>query len=106
MVARECKLRQLFLDHEIGQCILHGKLVAEAYAVIIHTEAHVHGNRFLAILGRRLLQLHQQLIVMVADGGLLAPHRLPRLVKRGRLLVNEDKVACELTAAHELESEL
>ena len=65
----------------------------------------MHGNRFFSVTSRWLLQFHQQLIVVVADGGFLAPHRFPRLVKRGPLLANEDKAACELAAALELEAE-
>ncbi len=76
VVARHGELGALVGHDEINQLRLLGKLVAEAEAVVVKPEAHDHR----AVVGRPA-QRDGQFVVTVADVGLLAPDRLPRLVE-------------------------
>ncbi len=77
MVAGHCKLGVFLLDDEIREHTFFGKFVAESDAVVIHAETQIH----LAV-ATRLVKFHKQLVVIVADIAVLAPHRLPGLVER------------------------
>ena len=90
MVAGHGKLGQLICYLEVSQCVLVGKLVAERQAVVVKAEANLHdggtGNHLaLPVEGTVLFQRDEQLVVVVADRGLLAPDRLPRLIERAFL---------------------
>ena len=102
MVAGHRELGQFLLDLEIGQCVLLRELVPEAQAVVIQAETHLHHVALAggvpqvagilrvrhahAALGgpggpRSLLQRYKKFIVVVPDGGFLAPDRLPGFVQ-------------------------
>ena len=102
MVAGHGKLGMLLLDDEVVQLLLLGELVAEADAVVIDAETDDNGTRvrnqgeagFVAVahvLGfvGGLPERGGQLVVVVADGGCLAPDGAPRLVELAGLLVHD-----------------
>ena len=116
MVARHGKFGKFLLDLEIGQCVLQRELIAEAEAVVIQAETHLHHGalavRVAQVAGvirirdahaplrfahglRLLLQRHEQLVIVVPNGGFLAPDRLPGLVKRVERRVGEGETAVQ-----------
>ena len=76
MVSSHRKLCALVLDEEVVQFGLLGKLITEAYAVVIDSEAQ-HNLALLCLL----LKYGSILVVVVADVTRLAPDGFPRLVK-------------------------
>ena len=80
MVASHGKLRVLLLDDEIDEAVLLGELIAEAHAVVIDAEADVH-LASCVVLG----ETDEELVVVIADSGRLAPDGLPGLVEGGDL---------------------
>ena len=76
VVAGQVELRQLVLHRKIGQLGLRRHLVAKAHAVGKHPKYDIEP----APRRGRLLQMHRQLLVVVADAFHLAPHRLPAFV--------------------------
>ena len=76
VVARHGKLGEFLLNHEIGKTALLGELIAEAEAIVVETEADVH-----QVARALLLHTHEELVVVVADGRLFAPHGVPGLVE-------------------------
>ena len=82
MVTREGELGALLLDDEVIQLTsLLWELIAQADALVIYTEAEVHHTPRLL-----LDETHQQLLIVIADGLILAPDRRPGLVKGRGLL--------------------
>ena len=79
VVPRHGKFRELIGHLEIREGVLHGEFVAEAQTVVVQAETDVHVHAVFPA------QLHQQLVVVVADLRLFAPYGLPGLVK-GRCL--------------------
>ena len=82
MVTREGELGALLLDDEVIQLTsLLWELIAQTDALVIYTEAEVHHTPRLL-----LDEIHQQLLVVIADGLILTPDRRPGLVKGRGLL--------------------
>ena len=117
VVARHRELGEFLLDLEVGQCVLQRELVAEAEAVVIQAETHLHHGALAVRVAQvagvfrvrdahaplrlarrfgRLLQRHQKLVVVVADGRLLAPDRLPGLVEGVEGRVGEGETAVQV----------
>ena len=90
MLAREGKLGALFLDDEVGQTALSGKLVAEAQTIVVEAEADIH-----QVAGALLLHAYEQLVVVVAYGGFLAPNGSPGVVEGGVLHLLDGEPAVE-----------
>ena len=88
MVASHSKLGVLSLHDEIWQILLLWELIAEPYSIVIHAETQVHETTV-----RRLLHLHEQLVVVVADVACLAPYGLPGLIEcRSRCHVDTEGI--------------
>ena len=104
MIARECELRQLFLNHEVGEGILHGEFIAESQTVVVESEADVHGYRFLVLPCRMLCHLHQQFVVMIKDLGFLTPYGLPGLVEGAGGSASQREIFRQELAACQFES--
>ena len=118
VVASQGKLRQLLLEPETDQRVVdavvaHRELVAEAQTIVIQAETYLHHRR--PLLGRMvhalhrahgLLQRHQHLVVVVADIGLLAPHRVPHLVESAALHLLLHKGVCQVVAPLQFETHL
>ena len=69
-----------FIGHlEIGEPVLHGELIAEAKAVVVKAEAHIHCNTVLP------LELHQHFIAVIANLPLLSPNGFPGLINDAML---------------------
>ena len=117
VVARHRELGELLPDLEVGQCVLQRELVAETEAVVIQAETHLHHGALAVRVAQvagvvrvrdahaplrlardfgRLLQRHQKLVVVVPDGRLLAPDRLPGLVERVEGRVGEGETAVQV----------
>ena len=90
VVAGHRELGELLLDHEIGQGLAGGELVAEAETVVEEAEAHVH-----ELVAVGLAQFHEQFVVVVAYLGLLSPHGLPHLVEGVGLGAGQLEALCE-----------
>ncbi len=93
MVAGHGELREFLPDLEVGQCVLQREFVPEAQAVVVQAEADLHHGAAL------LVERHEKLIVMVPDGGLFAPDRLPRLVERVECRILEREPAVQVLSA-------
>ena len=76
MVSCESELGKLFLDDEIAELLLVRELVAETETVVVKTETDRH-----LPLCRRLDEVHEKLVVIVADLSFLSPYRFPCLVE-------------------------
>ena len=72
----------LVLDEEVVEFLLLWELIAQAHSVVVDAEAD--GDM---PLGGILQQVDGQFVVMVADGGRLAPHGFPGLVEGAGLRV-------------------
>ena len=109
MVAGHSKFCHFLLYQKIVQILLLWELVAEPYSVVIHTESDYYPSRMgleppaaLSFAGRHAgclpvaSQRYLQFVIVVADVGRLAPHRLPRLVEGARAL------ALYLEAVHQV----
>ena len=75
MVARHSKLRAFFLDGEVVQAIRQREFIAKAHPIVEYTKANHHVALFCY-----LVQRYGQLVVVVSNLFLLAPHRLPSFV--------------------------
>ena len=75
VVARHGELAHLFLNREVGEILLIGKLISEAETIIEEAETDVH-----AAIVLRLTEMHEQFIVMIAYAAFFAPHRCPYLI--------------------------
>ena len=80
VVTGEGELCHLLLDHEVAEVLLIRELVAESETVVIETEADGH-----LLVGRGLHEVHEELVVVVADLCLLTPYGLPGLVEGSSL---------------------
>ncbi len=90
MVAGHGELREFLPDLEVGQCVLLRELVPEAQAVVVQAEPDLHhGATF-------LVERYEQFIVVVPDGGFLAPDRLPGLVEGVESRVRERKATVQV----------
>ena len=77
MVARHGKLRMLLLDKEIVERLLLWELIAKSHSLVVYTEAYDD-----VAVGGRLVEVHLQLVVVVAYLRPFAPHGSPCLVER------------------------
>ncbi len=77
VVAGHGKLRILLLDGKVVEIRLCGEFIAKTHTVVVNAEAYHH-----EAVELRLGEFHGQLVVVVADLRLLAPHGLPGLVER------------------------
>ena len=84
MVAGHRELGELLLDHEIGQRLARGELVAESESVVEEPETDVH-----ELVASGLAQFHEKLVVVVAYLGFLSPDGLPYFIERVRLGARE-----------------
>ena len=91
VVAGHCKLCEFFSHHEIGQFLLIGEFIAKTKTVIEQTETNVQVSIVL-----RLFQLHQQLIIMVANAALFSPNRFPSFVERIIFKLHQGEIAKEV----------
>ena len=91
------KLSLFFLHHEIDQLLLLWKLISESESIVVETETQHHRP-----FGSGLLECHRHLVVVVADGGLLAPNGLPCLVECGMLATGLGESCHEVVATHQL----
>ena len=101
MIASHGKLAALLLDEEVVQVSLLGELITETDAIVVDAETDDDGTTMLTGLQARstiavgnTLQPHLRqscsiLVIMIADGGCLAPYRAPRLVERGGFLLDD-----------------
>ena len=101
MVAGQGKLRALLLNREIVELGLARKLVAEAQAIIKHAEPYPDGAA-----GSGLRERHGQLVVVVANGFHLAPHRLPAFIEGALLAIGHGKAAGERRGIFQLQPQL
>ena len=76
MVTSKGELSQLLLDHEIAEVLLVWELITESETVIVETETESHLS-----VSRSLDEVHNKLVVVVADLSFLTPYRLPSLVE-------------------------
>ena len=97
MITSHCKLSVLLLNHEVVQRFLLRKLVAQAHTVIIDTETD--GN---VTIGRSLIEVYLQLIVMIANGGSFTPDRFPSLIKSRSLATGLGKTIHQIRFFHPL----
>ena len=77
VIACHGKFCEFFSDNEISQILLVRKFVAKTKTIIKQAETNVEKTIVLC-----LLQLHEQLIIMVADATLFSPNRFPSFVER------------------------
>ena len=90
-----------FIGHlEIGEPVLHGELIAEAKAVVVKAEAHIHCNTVFPF------ELHQHLIAVIADLPLLPPYGLPGFIYDAMLRAFKGKALGKVHPANELVSKL
>ena len=104
----------LFLNEEIVEVALLGEFVAEAYSIVVDTEAQNHSALILTgrqtgavrIAGKTVEPLLRQgdgvLVVVIADGSGLTPDGTPRLVECRGFFLGDSKTFHEvvLTQTH------
>ena len=113
VVARHSELRALLLDEEVIQVLLLREFIAKSNAVVINAEADNHRAvlrhqgqptvvtiAFINRLFCRLRECHRQFVVMVSDGGRLAPDGCPCLVEGGHLRVGDIEVVHQVVLFH------
>ena len=77
VVACHGELGFLLLDDEVCQHPFRRKLIAESHSVVVYTETDVH----LPVVFR-LVETHEQFVVVVAYRTVLAPYGMPCLIGR------------------------
>ena len=97
MIACHGKLGMLLLDDEIIQTFLLWELIAQAHTIIIYTETD--GD---VALRSSLVQIYLHLVVMVADGGGLAPYWLPGFIESRCLAASFSKTIHQAGFLHTL----
>ena len=80
VVTCKSELSKFLLDYEIAEVLLVRELITEAETVIVETETDRH-----LLLRRSLHEVHEKLVVVVADLLLLTPDWLPCLIERSSL---------------------
>ena len=78
-IERKGKLRLFVHDNEVGELRLTRKNIAKTDAIVENTE----DNGEQTALSGALLELHGELVIMVAHAGFFAPRLLPCLIFRG-----------------------
>ena len=91
MVASHGKLGVLLFYHEIVKVVLLRKLVTQAHSVIVYAESQ--GD---VAVGRWLVKVNLQFVVIVSDGLCFSPNRCPSLIERCGLRV------CLLESVHKV----